>query len=77
MNSSKPQNPQEPRKPSTTDSSERESQRGGDVPREREQRKGAQPGSGARQQGGGGQTVHEDKPGKHGGRQHGGGQDSH
>jgi hypothetical protein len=33
--------------------------------------------SGERQQGGGGQTVQSDKPGKQGGRQHQGGQDSH
>ena len=33
--------------------------------------------SGERQQGGGGQTVQSDRPGKQGGRQHQGGQDSH
>ena len=42
------------------------------------ERRHEQPGSGGqRQQGGGGQTQQGAKPGKHGGRQHSGGQDSH
>jgi hypothetical protein len=37
----------------------------------------AQPGTGDRQQGGGGQAYQTDKPGQHTGRMRNGGQDSH
>ena len=47
------------------------------VPGGAEHRQEQPKGGGQRQQGGGGQTQQGDKPGKHGGRQHSGGQDSH